>query len=127
MLVYTDSRLALPGLRSEYNEKSHDHTVAVQAARYLRERPGVVGVVERSQLPLLVYLGAKRVVVVPDGITAPEAQENYLRQHPVDYIFETDAQPFFDKYLRQQAPRAVPVQNFSTPVSSTTARLYDLR
>jgi hypothetical protein len=126
MLIYTDARLALPGLRSEYNEKSHDHTVAVAAARYLTAHAGTVVVVERSHLPLVVYLGPERVLVVPEDIATPRAQAAYLTEHPVDYVFETEAQPFFADFIAEQRLDATLVQEFSTPPAATIARLYQV-
>jgi hypothetical protein len=89
----------------------------------LREQPGTVAVVERSQLPLIVYLGAPRVVVVPEDTTAPA---EYLRQHPADYVVETQAQPFFAQLIAQSGSDVTLVEEFTTPSAPTVARLYHI-
>jgi hypothetical protein len=102
MLVYLDSARAMPGTISGYNEKSGNHTVVMQACKYLLDRPGNVGVVEESDLPARVYLTLDRTRIFPiewaenmEDLTDEEIY-TWLEEFNISYIIETTAQPVFE-------------------------------
>src|SRR3989338_2064604 len=102
MLIYLDSARAMPGTISGFNEKSGNHTVIIQASKYLLDLPGNVAVVERSDLPARVYLTLERTRIFPiewaenmEDLTDEEIY-GWLKAFNIIYIIETTAQPVFD-------------------------------
>jgi hypothetical protein len=129
MFVYTDSSLAMPGMISDYNEKSHSQTVALRAAQYLRPLEGKVGIVEESDMPLRVYLSDRRTKIFPiefaadiDNFTDEEMRQ-WLDNEGVTYIVETTFQPVFSITDRQ--PELFErVEEVGTKYADTKAVIY---
>lgn len=124
MLVYTDTRMALPGVVSDYNEKSAGLTVLTAAARWLSEEGGEVIVAEDRDLPARVYLSKERLVTVKDTELTSEEILEMLRAKRANLVLETDFDPYFMAVVNKYPDQFKRVAEFESGYSDKKARVY---
>lgn len=126
MFVYIQSIDARSGYISDYNEKSHDHTVVLRAVKWARGVDGMVAVVAESDLPVRVYLSDDRYSVMPKQLIEIEEIIRWIETNNVNYIIETSAQPAFGQTIVEYPDRYIEVASFSTRFAETTAWIYQV-
>jgi hypothetical protein len=125
-LVYFDGNDALGGIVSDYNEKSHENTVMLNAGRFLRGGEGSVALAT-DDLSMRVMLTDSRLRVFPSGLPASsEAQLSWIAREEPGYIVENSFQPLFS-VATERPDIFEEVAVFTTRFGEAWARVYRIR
>ncbi len=124
MLVYIDSREALPGRLSDYNEKSARQTVMLGAARQLKRETGKVAVIADQDLQLRVYLGPDRILVTDTEDKKATEKIEWLRNKQAEYVVETSAIPYWQEVVDAYPDKFELINTFETRYSLIESSLY---
>src|SRR3989344_2334277 len=122
--AYADAKNALPGQVSDYNEKSAGQTVLLDAARYMKYRPGIVAAAEDRDLQFRTYLPRQRLVTFPDSLRDTNAQYAKLKESGVVFLSETTENPFFANLISEKPEHFEEIATYKTRWADVSATLY---
>lgn len=108
----------IPDFVEQYNQRGQTDDPTIQAARFLKSRPGQVAMSD-PWLPLLAYLPRERVKIMRGNLTLQE----WLAKTQPEYIFETNENPIFAPIL-SQSDRFEVAAAFHAREGSATAIVY---
>lgn len=124
--VYGNVGESLSGQISDYNEKSAEQTVMVEAGRYVKRN--IDGVVASSadsgDIQLRVYVEEDRLFMLPSSLDTPALQYEKLKAIDAVVIVETSWNPYFQDLMSQMPEKFEQVQVITTRHSSDTATIY---
>ncbi len=132
--VYGDSSLAMSGKISDYNAKSHEMTLALRVARWLRNDnfQGMAGLKEDEGLPIITYLGDEGVRLFPDEWFCEEANMSdgeaigWISKERVNMVFEISSCPIFSTVFHGSG-ELVRVKEFEAEYGESKAFVYKMK
>lgn len=122
--VYANAEEALSGQLSDYNEKSVEQTVEIQAGRYLKKVSGKAAVYEGIDLPIRAYLPQERIIYFPETLQDPKAQYAKIRDLGAVFLLNTTDKPYFSSLLQEMPEKFQEIASFKTKWSHITATVY---
>lgn len=119
-LVAALTTQALPGLISDYNDKSHEATALTSAATYVRKYPSQVAAPDYAALFMTAYLPTDRYILLPPETADAAAELKLLRTASITYVL------YFTDRENLTSLAAYPDQ-FSIEAQLDGATVYRLR
>lgn len=119
-LVAASTTQALPGLVSDYNDKSGPATAISSAAAYVRVHPGQVAAPDYASLFMSAYLPTERYILLQPETASPAAELELMRTANIMYILHFVAQ-------ENLASLAAYPDQFSVETQLDGATVYRLR
>lgn len=125
--VYANADEALSGQLSDYNEKSVEQTIEIQAGRYLKKMEGKAAVYEGIDLPIRAYLPSERIVYFPEALQDTRLQYAKMKESGAVFVVDTTGKPYFTALIEAMPEQFEKLATFTTKwgdVSSSIYRVY---
>ncbi|MBI1833979.1 MAG: hypothetical protein HYR90_04100 [Candidatus Andersenbacteria bacterium] len=125
-LTYADTRLALPGLISNYNEKTPEATALITAARHARTHTATIAIPDYATLFMQTHIPKEQYVIVPlEGVLTATEELRELRKRNVTYVLVRS--PEFPISMQIYPDQFVLEITYSEKSEGNALQLYRLR